>query len=123
MIKVNSSSPEIVFLTDSEFNQPSCSGAVQWNGTYKRLEVSNGTTWVPIDNTLSLHLSPDVKTLLEWAKKKMIEEKEIEELAKTNSAISDLVTQIKEKKSQLEMVKTLIKRDNNYPQNVVMQAP
>jgi hypothetical protein len=68
----------------------------------------------------SVNLTPDAEKLLDWAKKKMQEEQELTELAVENPAIADLVNQITEKKNQIKMVQTLIKKND---ESVEMQAP
>jgi len=80
--------------------------------------------WINIPNdSVTIDLSYESKQALAWARKKYREEEELERLAEDNPAVADLVNQIKEKQSQLEMVKTLIKKDtNNYPEEA-MQAP
>jgi hypothetical protein len=112
MIKVTSNSPTIVWQSDNSYSVTTTTGAVQWNGTYKRFEVSNGTNWTPIENTVQLNASTEMLEIMSWVKKKMKEEAdnaELEILARKNPAINDLVNQINEKKHQIEMVKSLIK--------------
>jgi hypothetical protein len=73
--------------------------------------------WINIPNdTVSIDLSYESKMALEWARRKRREELELEELAKTSPAVNDLANQIKEKQNQLEMVKTLLKKDKELPE-------
>ena len=79
------------------------------------LEVYDGMTWRTVSGSFaSVGLSPEAEIILDWAKKKMHEEKELELLAKENPAINDLVNQINEKRSQIQMVKTLIRKDRTF---------
>ena len=74
----------------------------------------------------SRYLSYESKQALAWVRKKYREEQELEKLAEDNPAVADLVNQIKEKQSQLEMVKTLLKKDKELPEvqaYTAMQAP
>lgn len=125
MIKINSNCPNIVYSNDNTYNLPSVTGAIQWNGLTKKLEVSNGSTWLPIDNTVYLNTSEQMTRIIEWANKKISEEIELDRLAKENPAINDLVNQINEKKHQIEMVKTLIKKDRDFGETETQayQAP
>lgn len=106
---------------------PTYSGAgmIKWDSGAQGLAVSDGMTWHTIPNNIvQVDLDSNTKKTIEWANKKMREELELEELAKTNPAINDLVNQIKEKQNQLEMVKTLIKKDNNFDEEPqAYQAP
>ncbi len=90
-------------------------GTVKFDPASQNFQVNDGTNWINIPNdTVSIDLSYESKKALEWARRKRREELELEELAKTNPAINDLVNQIKEKQNQLEMVKTLIKKDRDF---------
>lgn len=109
MIKITSYGPPVIYSNDTSYNQPNCTGAIQWNGLTKKLEVSNGSAWLPLDNTVNINTSSELTEIMVWAKKKMTEEKELEILAKENPSIADLVKQIDEKKNQIQMVKALIK--------------
>lgn len=125
-MQVTFSNYPVIYQTNS-YSDPMVTGAVQWNGQSRRLEVSNGTTWVPLNTTMNMQTNPEVVQVLEWAKKKIAEERELEALAKENPAINDLVNQIKEKRSQIDMVKTLIKKETQEwhegMTTVAMQAP
>lgn len=85
------------------------------------IEVFDGSMWRTMQSSYaSVNLTPDAEKLLDWAKKKMQEEQELTELAVENPAIADLVNQITEKKNQIKMVQTLIKKND---ESVEMQAP
>lgn len=94
---------------------PTYSGAgmVKFDPASQNFQVNDGVNWVNVPNeNVTIDLSYESKKVLEWARRKYREELESEELAKTNPAINDLVDQIKEKQNQLEMVKTLLKKDS-----------
>ena len=118
MITITSSNKPVVYQTNN-YSQPMVSGAVQWNGATQRLEVSTGSSWMPLNTTVNISTNQEVLNVLDWAQKKMFEEKELEELANTSPAINDLVNQIKEKKDQIKMIQTLIK---NNDESAEMQA-
>ena len=119
MIKsIHSSSP---FLTISGGNPGSTYignfngtgvGNMRYNPNSQNIEVYDGSTWIILSaHHANINLTPEAVSLLEWARKKRDEELELERLAETNSAIKDLVTQIKEKEEQIRIVQTLIKEE------------
>jgi hypothetical protein len=71
MIKVHftGNSPNM-FQIDRSYNLPSVTGTVQWNGTNKCLEVSTGTGWQRIDNTVEFNVNaahhPDLWSMHYW---------------------------------------------------------
>jgi len=85
-------------------------GVVQWNGISKKFQVSNGTSWMDIDNSVNLSLS-DFMTIINWAKEKMHEEQELEKLAKENTTLKDLVDRTNYTKEQIKVVTTLLKHN------------
>ena len=117
MIKsIHSSSP---FLTVSGGNPGSTYignysnatgvGNMRYNPNNQNIEVYDGSTWIILSaHHANINLSDDTVRLLEWAKKKMLEEAERNELAKINPAINDLMKQIKDKEEQIKIVQTLI---------------
>ena len=99
------------------------SGMIKYDPASHSFQVNDGHSWVTIpNNDVTIDLSYESKKALEWARKKHREELELEELAKTNPAINDLVNQIKEKQNQLEMVKALLKKDHSSDAGMEMQA-
>ena len=87
-----------------------CVGNMRYNTTSQKTEVFDGNNWIPLNmGTVSVGLSQEVETLLDWARKKRAEEWETERLAESNPTIKDLVNQIKEKQDQIKMVQTLLK--------------
>ena len=87
-------------------------GNLRYNPNSNNMEVFDGSSWIPIySNTATVDLSGEANMLLEWARKKRNEELELERLAQTNSAIKDLVEQIRQKEEQIKIVQTLIKEE------------
>ena len=120
MIKsIHSSSP---FLTVSGGNPGSTYignysnapgvGNMRYNPSNQNIEVYDGSTWIILSaHHTNINLSDEAVSLLQWAKKKMLEEAERNELAKINPAINDLMKQIKDKEEQIKIVQTLIKEE------------
>lgn len=102
MIKIQShGSTPSWYQVDTSYNQPSITGVVQWNGTTKRLEVSNGISWLPIDNTVQISNTYDMSTIAQWAMKKMQEEEELKKLRSKYPALDEAY-------NHLELIKTLV---------------
>ena len=120
MIKsIHSSSP---FLTVSGGNPGSTYignysnatgvGNMRYNPNNQNIEVYDGSTWIILSaHHTNINLSDEAVSLLQWAKKKMLEEAERNELAKINPAINDLMKQIKDKEKQIKVVQTLLKEE------------
>jgi hypothetical protein len=89
------------YQVDTSYNQPSITGAVQWNGATKCFEVSTGSTWQRIDNTVQISNTYDMATIAQWVTKKMQEEKEIKNLRSKYPALDEAY-------NHLELIKTLV---------------
>jgi len=85
-------------------------GDVRYNTQMQRLEVYDGQMWLEINTShASIGLTPDAEVALDWATKKRNEELALEQLAKSNPTIADLVNQKKELDDKIKMVQTLMK--------------
>jgi hypothetical protein len=102
MIKIqsNGSSPGW-YQIDQSYQLPSVTGAVQWNGTTKCFEVSNGASWMRIDNTVQISNTYDMSMVAQWAMKKMAEEEETKKLRSKYPALDEAY-------NHLEMIKALV---------------
>jgi hypothetical protein len=109
MIRINHSGGVPFFQNDTSYNLPSSTGAVQWNGNSKKFQVSSGTSWIDIENSINLNADHDYLMIMRWAKEKMHEEQELERLAKENPTLKDLVDQLNYTKEQIKVVTTLLK--------------
>jgi len=110
VIKIQHNSMPIVWQIDTSYNLPSCTGQVRWNGQMKCFEVDNTTNnnfsgWQRIDNTVQLQSSAEWEEIRLWAKKKIDEERRIEELAKQYPAVKDA-------KEKLDIIVKLV-QDND----------
>lgn len=95
-------------------------GNMRYNTSMQKTEVFDGSNWIQLNTgSVSISLSPEVESLLNWARKKRNEELEREQLAETNPAIKDLLSQIKTKEEQIQMVMTLLKSPGNEPQELM----
>jgi uncharacterized spore protein YtfJ len=84
-------------------------GMVAFDGSNQTMKVYDGNGWQTIGGGGgNINLSPNAITILKWAEKKMLEEAERNKLAETNPAIKDLISHIKQKEEQINMIKTLL---------------
>lgn len=90
-------------------------GNMRYNTSNQNTEVFDGNNWITLGMSIpSIGLSSEAEMLLDWARKKMNEELELEHLAKNNSTIKDLVEQVKIKQDQIKMVQNLIKKETEW---------
>jgi hypothetical protein len=93
----------------SNINNPMM-GMIRINMT--ELEVFNGSTWQQISSSYAtVTLDQDILDTIQWARKKRNEEQELKKLSEENVAIKDLLNQIDEKQQQIQMVATLIRKE------------
>jgi hypothetical protein len=111
MIKIQQSSYPVVWQIDNSYSLPSTTGQVRWNGATKCFEVCDNNNssynggWMRIDNTVQLSSDPQLQTVLEWAKKKMAEEQNINQLV-------DKYPSLKAAKEHFDIVLKLVENDN-----------
>ena len=78
---VSANNGPLIFQVDNNF-LPNSTGQVRWNGTTKEFEVSDNFTgnWQRINPDIELRNSIELENMMSWVKKKMQEEKELQEL-------------------------------------------
>lgn len=91
-------------------NADAGAGAIRWNPNIQGLEVYSGYSWVPIsEQTVAVGLNPEAKAALDWAKKKMNHEKDIDLLASMNGSVRDALAQVTKAQEQLDIIVALVK--------------
>ena len=92
-------------------------GNLRFNTTRQCLEVYDGNTWLQLSEShASVGLTPDAENALDWAIKKRSEELALEQKAKDNPAIADLLNQRKKIDEQIQVIEILTK-DNKVGTN------
>ena len=87
-------------------------GDVRFNTNMQMLEVYDGNRWVEMNTShASVGLTPEAEMALDWAIKKKNEDMVLENLAKSNPTIADLINQKKELDDKIKMVQTLMKEE------------
>ena len=109
MIKTSFYGYPLIYQNDNTYSLPNYTGAVQWNGNSKKFQVSSGSTWYDIDNQINFNVDSRLQPIVEWAEKKMREEKELEEKSKNNPALADLLKQRNNIEEKIKTVETLIR--------------
>lgn len=110
MIKnINCTSPYLSVTggTGSPFieNNGSGSGMIKYNNKSQSLEVFDGNIWIPlINNYASIEMSHYGSTIMQWAAKKMEEEKHILKLAEHYPAVKDA-------KENLDLIMALVQQE------------
>jgi len=104
MIKIQSyGSTPSWYQVDTSYNLPSFTGVVQWNGNTKCFEVSTGSSWMRIDNTVQIsnNNSYDINVIGAWVMKKMQEEEETKNLRSKYPALDEAY-------NHLDLIKALV---------------
>ena len=99
---------------DQSYNLPSITGVVQWNGTTKCFEVSNGISWQRIDNTVQVSHNMDLHVIHKWVTAKMDEETKMKELRNKYPALDEAY-------NHLELIKALV--TSGPEENSVQTSP
>ena len=87
-------------------------GNVRFNTGNQALEVFDGNSWVQINSShASIGLTPDAEHAIDWARKKIQEEAELDKLAESNPTIADLLSQKKDLDHKIKMVQTLVRNN------------
>jgi len=66
------------------------SGSVRYNTNTQKLEVYDGVSWHSMVDNAIIDLGHETKEVMEWAHKKMHEEKRLQELIKRHPGLKDL---------------------------------
>ena len=114
MIKIQVSGNSGLVSSDRSYNLPNFTGAVQWNGGTKCLEVSSGGSWQRIENTveLSLYTPYDPMIIGTWVMKKIAEEEETKKLRSKYPALDEAY-------NHLDLIKALV---TSGPENDIQQS-
>lgn len=114
MIKIQfSGNTPNMYQVDRSYNLPTITGAVQWNGASKCFEVSNGSSWQRIDNTIDMTSSgPDIWAMHTWIEEQKREQAELKELRSKYPALDEAY-------KHMEFVKELVKAGPDQNKEIV----
>jgi Xaa-Pro aminopeptidase len=83
-------------------------GMLRFNGDSRQMEVYDGTSWrIMSGNSASVSLNPDAEKAIDWALKKMQQEKDWYELASNNEAVRIALEQLEQAKTRVELTAIL----------------
>ena len=83
-------------------------GQLQFNTNSQQLEVYNGTSWQRLNlGQYYVGLNPHAELILDWAHKKMEEEKEARAMAEQYPAVADALNAVWESEQQLKTIVAL----------------
>lgn len=103
------------YIFKTHHNNSKMQGDMYYDIDAQLIKVFNGSDWLPLTGpTVTIDLSYEAQSLLDWARNKRMEEEELERLAKEHPAINDLANKVKLYQDQIKMVKTLIKKDHEW---------
>ena len=84
-------------------------GQVRYNGSSQNLEVYDGNSWLIMSSAYpTIELSPDVQSVVNWARMKMAEEHRIKELAAKHPAVADALAAVEQAEEQVRVVAALV---------------
>lgn len=89
-------------------NQQSA-GMLRYNTQLNRLEVYDGTNWLMFGSNSMIGLSPEAEEIMQWARKKMAEDRALDTLLKKYPALREL-------HEQFLVMRTLVtESESNHP--------
>lgn len=88
-------------------NNGQMSGMVRYSCSTQMLEVYDGCSWIPQNNSTVINTSAELDNVVQWAKEKMHEENRLNELAKTNESVRIALKNVKVAQEQLHLIQIL----------------
>lgn len=97
------------FYNNSASNNNTLVGQVRYNGSAQCMEVYDGMTWLSMGTAFpTVNLSPEVQTVLNWARAKMSEEAKLEKLAEDNPTLKDALEALHRAEEQVRILAALV---------------
>jgi hypothetical protein len=112
MIQELTTNSQHLFPSRLSVSQPYINGGygiVRYNSNSGRLEVNDGSAWMPLGNQWGLNLSNDAINAIDWVKNKIKEEEELKSLSKDHPAVQFAVENLERAKQQLDVTINLSK--------------
>lgn len=97
------------FYNNVNSNGNTLIGQVRYNGSSQNLEVYDGNSWLIMNSMYpTVELSPEVQSIINWARMKMAEELRIKELAAKHPTVADALEAVKKAEEQVRVVAALV---------------
>ena len=86
-------------------------GILRYNSSLRNVEVYDGISWLTL-STGPTQIGLDIPTqeAVQWVRRKMTEEKRLEELAKIHPAVADALAAVEQAQEQLDIVTALVQK-------------
>jgi uncharacterized protein YqfA (UPF0365 family) len=114
MIKGITSTSRYITVTGGMSTDPYISpgaagaGMVRWNPNMNCMEVNDGNSWKTLSmNYAAIEVTPELESLLDWARRKRDEEMVWQSLAKDNQAVKIALDNLEQAKRQLDVTAKL----------------
>jgi hypothetical protein len=112
-IRITGGDPQIPELKYTVSNEPSTLGDVRYNPNTKNLEVFDGTGWIQYaGSTAYVNLDLETTHVLTWAKCRMLEEQNIQEMAQIYPSVEDAWQNFKNAENQLRVLVKLVEKNS-----------
>ncbi len=86
-------------------------GSVRYNTSMNTMEVFDGVVWQNISGHVDVGLSIDATQALDWAKRKMAREAELNALAKDHPTVAAALEAVRKAEEQLDILAILCKEE------------
>ena len=97
------------FYNNVNSNGNTLIGQVRYNGSSQNLEVYDGNSWLIMNSMYPMvELSPEVQSIINWARMKMAEELRIKELAAKHPTVADALKAVEKAEEQVRVVAALV---------------
>lgn len=73
----------------------------------QQVQVYDGSSWLAVGSTVNVGLSAQAEEIMNWARKKMEEEREARAMALDHPAVADALEAVREAEQQLQTVVAL----------------
>lgn len=86
-------------------------GMLRYNSSSSNVEVYDGVTWLTLSSgPTQVSLDGPTQEAVQWVRRKMEQEKRLEELAKKHPAMADALAAVKHAQEQLDIVTILVQQ-------------
>lgn len=87
-------------------------GQLRYNGNSQCMEVYDGSAWVMLQTAYpTIELTPEVQSVINWARTKMVEEARIKELAAKHPSVADALQAVAKAEEQVLIVTALVETE------------
>ena len=86
-------------------------GILRYNSSLKNIEVYDGVSWLPLSSGhTQISLDGPTQEAVQWVRRRMEQEKRLEELARQHPAVADAAAAVAQAQEQLDIVTALVQQ-------------